>query len=79
MDWSVGQVEEVFDRGGTPRAWGFEIMGKQRRPLLLFSYASELDALVAPPHSRSARKSGVRWRAGSQVIRCLWDRVSRRS
>jgi hypothetical protein len=47
MDWSVGQVEEVFDRGGTPRAWGFEIMGKQRRPLLLFSYASELDALVA--------------------------------
>jgi hypothetical protein len=47
MDWSVGQVEEVFDRGGTPRAWGFEIMGKQRRPLLLFSYTSELDASVA--------------------------------
>ena len=47
MDWSVGQVEKTFDRGGTPRAWGFEIMGKRRRPLLLFSYASELDALVA--------------------------------
>jgi hypothetical protein len=47
MDWSVGQVEEVFDRSGSPRAWGFEIMGKQRRPLLLFSYTSELDASVA--------------------------------
>ena len=47
MDWGVGQVEKTFDRGGTPRAWGFEIMGKRRRPLLLFSYASELDALVA--------------------------------
>ena len=47
MDWSVGQVEQTFDRGGTPRTWGFEIMGKRRRPLLLFNYASELDALVA--------------------------------
>ena len=50
MDCSVSQVEQVFDRGGTPRAWGFEIMDKQHRPhrpLLLFSYASELDALVA--------------------------------
>ena len=47
MDCSVGPVEEVFDVGGTPRAWGFEIMDKLHRPLLLFGYASELDALVA--------------------------------
>ena len=47
MDWSVGQVEQTFDRSGTPRAWGFEIMGKRRRLLLLFSYTSELGALVA--------------------------------
>ena len=47
MDWSVGQVEEVFDRGGTLRAWGFEIMDKQHKPLLMLSYASEIDAVVA--------------------------------
>jgi hypothetical protein len=47
MDCSVGEVEEVFDPGGTPLTWGFEIMDKQRRPLLMFSYANELDAVVA--------------------------------
>ena len=89
MDWSVGQFEKTFDRGGTPRAWGFEIMGKRRRPLLLFSYASELDAGRAPFYSRRARKSGVRWRAGLRVTavgdeaahaemahpRCVFDRL----
>jgi hypothetical protein len=47
MDCSVGEVEEVFDPSGTPRTWGFEIVDKQRRPLLMFSYANELDAVVA--------------------------------
>jgi hypothetical protein len=47
MDWSVGQVEQVIDRGGSPRTWGFEILGKQHRPLLMFSYASELEAVIA--------------------------------
>jgi hypothetical protein len=47
MDCNVGQIEEVIDTGGTPRKWGFEIMDKQHRPLLLFSYASEFEAVLA--------------------------------
>ena len=47
VDWRLGQVEQVIDRSGTPRTWGFEILDRQRRPLLLFSYASELEALIA--------------------------------
>ena len=47
MDYNVGEVEKVFDPGGTPRTWGFELMDKQPRPLLMFSYANELDAVVA--------------------------------
>jgi hypothetical protein len=47
INCSVGEVEEVFDPGGTPRTWGFEIMDKQRRPFLMFSYTNELDAVLA--------------------------------
>ncbi len=47
MDWSVSQIEEVIDTAGNPRTWGFEIRDKQHRPLLLFSYASEIEAVIA--------------------------------
>ena len=47
MDWGLGQVEQVIDGSGTPRSWGFEILDRRRRPLVLFSYASEHEALIA--------------------------------
>jgi hypothetical protein len=47
MPWGVSQVEEVIDRGGIARTWGFEILDKQRRLLLMFNYVNEIDAFVA--------------------------------
>ena len=47
VEWSLGQVEQVMDGSGTLRTWGFEILDKKHRALLLFSYASELEALIA--------------------------------
>jgi hypothetical protein len=47
MDWSVGEVEQVFDRGAAPLGWGFEIIDRQHRPLLMFSYATEIEAVIA--------------------------------
>ena len=47
MDWRVGEVEQALDTGAMPSAWGFEIMDKEHRALLMFTYASEIEAVIA--------------------------------
>ena len=44
MDRCVGPVERTADITGTSSGWGFEILDKKRRPLLIVGYSNELAA-----------------------------------
>jgi hypothetical protein len=47
MDWTVGFVETMADTGGNFFGWGFSILDKERRPLLILGYRGETYALAA--------------------------------
>ena len=47
MDWGVGPVERAADVTGTFSGWGFSVLDKEHRPLLILGYPNELAAVAA--------------------------------